>query len=353
MEIKNVIFHKLNKEKKEKDIEQSPVTIDPRDTELDKDNELVKLLIDKIIESYKRGKTFGSFDTNTEIHKFQTWLKDFYDDSKELSFRDFTLTTMQSLKAEIENKNFATGGYILFCSYEQDGNQWFMIVMLKDKDGFTIEDLTLKTIQELDLDKLHQLVRINVSAWKSSDTKAYLSFINKKKGDASAYFVKVIGCTDSVPSKTATRAVFDLVDAVFEEAGSEYDEVSERVKETLYEFMDNRRPSPVNLDEIAVMINAELPVEFHDLFINLANSDQYMISEEFEPDLTELKRFKRIKYKTSLWVLDVERNAIGKLNSGANVIYNENDKSLTFMDLPDDLNLEILETISSIDKDDG
>lgn len=346
MEIKNVIVHKLNKELKEKGVEQQPVTFDPRESELDKDSELVNLLIEKISESFKRGKTFGSFDSNKTIHQFQTWLSDMYDEKSKTSFIDLTITTMESLKTEIAGQNFATGGHIIFCNYLDSGNQWFMIVMLKDKDGFSFENLQLEKIQELDIDRLHQLARINVTAWQAGDTKAYLSFINKKKGDASGYFVKVIGCTDSVPSKVATRAVFNIVDAIFEMAEIKGD-VTKKVKETVYEFMDARRPNPVSLLELSAIINYELPLEFHEAFIDLANSDEYQISEEFEPNLSELKKYKRIKHTTSLWTLDVERNAIGKPNSGADVIYNEDDNSLTFIDLPSKLAEEIIASFTT------
>lgn len=193
MDIHNVIVHKLNKEVKETGVPQAPITVDLRDAELNRNDDLVIKLIEKIAEAFKTGKTFGSFDSDVENHPFQRWLEEMLDPDSETTFMDLTRHTMDRLRLRIAPKNFATGGHIIFCYYREQDKDWFMVVMLKEKDGFSFENLILKNIQELDIDKLHQLARVDLAAWSADNTTAYLSFINKKPGDISGYFLEALG----------------------------------------------------------------------------------------------------------------------------------------------------------------
>lgn len=101
--------------------------------------------------------------------------------------------------------------------------------------------------------------------------------------------------------------------------------------------MEDRRPNSISLPEIAAVVNALLPIEHHNAFIETANSDDYQISDEFEPNLQALKFFKRIKHKTPIWTLDIERRALGRPNSGADLVFDEQNRTLTINNLPEEL----------------
>jgi nucleoid-associated protein YejK len=340
MELLNVIVHKLNKEQRKSEEEITPPSIQLRDKEYDKDNDVVQTLIEKLSDSYKKGKTFGTFDSDIKNHPFQEWLGEMLDEAHERDFISLTKDVMGRLLLFIKDVNFATGGHLLFAHYKHSDSSWLIIVMLKDKEGFTFtDDLSIKNIQEVDIDKLHQLARVDLTKW-TEKSEGYLSFIKKRAGDVSGYFIDALGCTNLIPSKQATNNVFTIVDMLLGEAKIETVKVLS-FKEKLYEFLDERRPDTVKLAEIEALVDAELPIEFHGRFIEEANSDKYKISDEFEPHAQALIYYKRIKHKTAKWALDISRDAIGLPDSGAELIYDDENNTLTLTDVPDDLSAEI------------
>lgn len=345
MRIQNVIVHKLNKERAAAG-GRSEATIEFRKTELNSSSSLTIAFIEKIIESFKTGKTFGTFDEDEDNYPFQKWLKEMYDPSDDRDFISLSKSTMERLRILIQNKNFATGGHIVFCSYSDAGKNWFIVVMLKDKDGYTFEDLELKNVQELDIDKLHQLARVDVNAWSEEHSSAYLSFISKKSEDISEYFIEALGCTNLVHSKVTTNAVLEIIDTLFLENKVKKED-ADVAKDQLYDFLIEKRKTSksVKLEEISTFIDHHLPEDKHGAFIEMANSDNFQVSEQFEPNPQVLRNLKRIKHKTTYWTLDIDRKALGQAGSGSDVEYNEKQNSLTVNNLPSELAVELAKSI--------
>lgn len=57
---------------------------------------------------------------------------------------------------------FATGGYPLFLHYDNQGQEWLLVAMLKLKPGTGVNDQTLELSDTLsfDIDHLHEAARI-------------------------------------------------------------------------------------------------------------------------------------------------------------------------------------------------
>ncbi|KJV08041.1 nucleoid-associated protein [Methylocucumis oryzae] len=77
MEIINSIAHKIIKHRREKDKPNLEAEVQLRDDIFDPANEKVITLIEALLKIYK-GKTFGSFEADTNNHPFQLWAKDLY-----------------------------------------------------------------------------------------------------------------------------------------------------------------------------------------------------------------------------------------------------------------------------------
>jgi nucleoid-associated protein YejK len=346
MDILNVVVHKLNKQRREQGKPYIEPSVQLRENELNKDNVTVIDLINKITEAFKRGKTFGTFDPDKDNHPFQGWLEETISDDEDRDFLSLTEDVMNRLKLFIKDENFATGGHLLFALYKHENKRWLIVVMLKDKDGFTFtDDLNIENIQEIDIDKLHQLARIDIDRWlEASESEGYLSFIKKRAGDVSNYFIDALGCRDLIPSKVATSNIFSIVDELFTEAGLNINQTIS-MKDMLHDFMFERMPNTVNLAEIGAMVDAVLPLDFHGKFVEKANSDEYKVSEEFEPNAQALVFHRRIKHKTSKWTLDIERSAVGVPDSDAELIYDQEHNTLTLTHVPDSLAEEIKKSL--------
>ena len=197
MELKQAIIHELVKvvpKAGESNLGTSVITGEL----LTVSDEPVTKLVQSISEIYgKKGNSSsqGTFDDQSGF-TFKSDFNDFL--AGTLDFKSFSEGTMNCLKSAAETVNFATGGYLVFGHYAARAtavdDEMILIAMVKKKSGFTLENLVPKTVQEVDLSKLHQAVRINVSRYKEwqnqgqevdadldvNDINAYLSFISPK-----------------------------------------------------------------------------------------------------------------------------------------------------------------------------
>jgi len=347
MEIIYSIAHRIIKDKREKDAPVIPATIKYRESVFDSSSEKVILLVEALLKIYKTGKTFGSFDPDVDNHPFQSWLKT-SDGSgySEQVFIDISRKTIDRIKVYLDNQNFATGGYLIFVYYKVDHQLHFLIAMIKDKGGFTFtDDMDLKDTHHIDLDKLHQAARIDLSKLHAEE-ESYLSFLKgNSKQDIIGYFANALGCTDLIPSNITTQNVFQLIQTICSDADIP-NETIKNITDNVHDFLKERHPESVKLEEIAVKLNANLPLELHDKFIEKANSDEFCISQEFVPNPTALRSFKRIDFKAATWNLSMNKNALGIPDSEAEIIFDSEEKSLTINNLPqklmDELNIFLI-----------
>lgn len=347
MDIINSIAHKILKDQQEKGKPKVDAEIQYRDDVFDPANQKVIILINALLKIYKTGKTFGSFDTDTDNHPFQLWANDLQstDYSKQL-FIELTRKTVNRIKIHIEKENFATGGYLVFVHYLHNSQTYFLIVMIKDKGGLTFtSNMELIDVQQIDLDKLHQAARIDLQRFENGE-EGYLSFLKgDQKKDIAGYFTKALGCTPLIPSNVATDTVFHLIDAICSEAGLLE---TKSVRDNVHDFLKERNPNSVRLEEIAAKLNAHLPFEFHDSFIEKANSDEFRISQEFVPNLTALRKYKKAYVKADTWNLSFDKNVLGIPESQAEIVFDADERSLTINNLSqklmDELNKVITDT---------
>lgn len=345
MEIINSIAHKIIKQRREKDKPNVEAEVKLRDDVFDPANEKVIILIEALLKIYK-GKTFGSFEADTNNHPFQSWAKDLYaEDYSKQVFIELTVSTVNRIKFFIEKENFATGGFLVFVHYRDNNQTYLMIAMIKDKGGLTFtSNMELTDVQHIDLEKLHQAARIDLERFEHGED-SYLSFLKdtKPKGDkekeVTGYFTDALGCTDLISSNHATKAVFNLIDEIFTEARLN----PKPIQDEIHDFLKERHPNSVKLEEIAAKLNYHLPIESHDAFIEKANSDNFRISQEFFPSLTILSNFKRVHHKSTTWNLSFDKNVLGTPESQAEIIFNAKENSLTINSLPQKFIDELIE----------
>jgi nucleoid-associated protein len=350
MLIHGIIVHKIEKAIRERQQPNPKSVITPRANELPSDSPLVIELVEYVWNAYRTGKTFGSFDSDVDNHPVQNWLNTYIDDPDENPFIPLTNSIMNRLKIYLDEENFATGGHLLFIHFTENEQPWFMVVMIKDKKGFLFtEDLDLQDVKELDLDKLRQAVRVDINKWKENTEKAYLSFIKSGSGDVANYFLNTFGCTDSIQSKEVTRSVLSAVEKVCGDSGLNRID-TRQIKDNVCNYMEQNL-SGVSLAGVGIQVDSYLPEEHWGEFMTLANSEDYSVSDTFEPNRQILTAHRRIKYDAPHWKVSVDRDALGTPDSDSEVVYDKEDKSLTIKQVPDQLAVQLLETLQTDEQD--
>jgi len=285
MDIRHIIVHSIEKDQHQ---DQADIDIHLREEELPVDDRVISLL-DGVREVYtnKTGKAFGELG---EDRFFSRELRRLYEGN--MDFIEFTNVAMNELKGHLAAQPLATGGYLLFSDFENNGRHYFMVVMLKSKDGLSFDDeLELMDAHHLDLDKLHFAARVDVNSWQSEDDGNNVSFV---KGRASTsvtlYFKEFLGIEEFSESVKTTQ---NLVTAVTNYCRQELElgnEDIEAYKKTVHDYckMKNENEDPIFLDELSRYLDEENPTRFMEYA-----QENYVIPNEFQVDKNRLRRFLR------------------------------------------------------------
>lgn len=329
MDLKHAIIHKINKE------QNTQATYQERDNELSINAPLVNNLIEGILNAYSRGKSYGSFNPDVDNYPVQGWLENYLCSQRDnQNFIAFTKRLLRRIGTKMTEKVFATGGYFVFSEYTANNKDYFLVAMVKDKSGLTVTpSLDISNVTEIDLNNLHQAAQVNLDSFVNH-LEGYLSFLKtiNQPREIVEYFTEALGCTDIIPSKVSTEQTFQVVDAVCNRAGLGHQDIR-NIRSEVYEYLKNNVRNPVTLNMIAAQINRFLAEQYHHLFVELANSDQYRISMEFQPNATALRKYRKMDIKTGRWSLNFERDVLGNEGSDRDIVWD--GETLIFRNIPD------------------
>lgn len=361
MELQRAIIHELIKEKKQKDRPAiEPIIVEGQ--LLDVGAEAVTTLVDSVVSIYgTKGNSSaqGTFDHDGD-YRFPSHLDSFIAGG-DTTFKEFTDNAMNCLKTAAGRKNFATGGYLVFGHYKSTAatsdNEMLLIAMVKKRNGITLHNLVPETIQEVDLSKLHQAVKINITKYKNwqqqeeqvnielNSINSYLSFVSPKTSEeASGYFIDAIGCTNAVADKKATKDVLDAVSTFFnsdDRLKPLKKHAKEEVASKLYEQSQSENPE-CSLDTVDAWVTAILPDELQDEYANKftehANNEPHNVPSVFKSNATEAKKGISLKIgsKDNGWSLNMERSLLGTERNSA-IRYDSGNNQLIIRELPDNI----------------
>ncbi len=362
MEIKQVVIHEL--------IKQSGTTmanINPADKLLNIDLLLVKELVAELNKLYgTKGNNaiYGTFSRENVTNEFPSHTDKYLSNESDDFFLALSVRCMAELSREASAKQSSTGGYIVFARYK-DQHDYLLIAMIKDKQGLQVNaDLEPVSIISIDLSKIHQAARINLTTYKNVsgnednseniEVKAYLSFVSPKtNNDVSGYFIKALDCSDGVPAARATKNAFTTVDAYCQTI-PQLKSLRPKVKDSLIRYFEGclNNKQPATLAGIEHSIRQVVPADNHALlddFSQFANSDEHQLPEVFGVNAAKLKTYTRIISKTPDWELSFQRTAVG-VDENSELRYDKNAGLLTIR-CSEDLKKQIDEQLKSTDAD--
>ena len=233
----------------------------------------------------------------------------------------------------------AVGGYIIFAHYAQERFEYLLVALVRNRSAISFnEQLKPTEVNEVDLDKLHQAAKINITSY-SRGKDSYLSFMGtKEKGDVTHYFSNAFGCTDVTPSKKSTG---DLIKAAkdFCTQNGMYEQ-REKVVEDVVSYLSRQRAekSTANLPDVEQIFDQHVPAEQAESLIGkfskFANSENYKVSHEFQPHTHTLNAMTKLKTKADNWQLDFSKKSFGVVGSGCDVEFDEASQTITLRRLP-------------------
>ena len=328
--IKGIVIHQVIKEAHTTrcNLNLAKQVISPKDRE--------KMFVANIKDSYykKSNPTYGIFGEDDK--SFQNLLSKYYI-HKEIDFYAFSIEATKLYKKKIKDVSPATGGHLVFVHYvNTTEKQDFMLVLtINNKNGFVIDDnLHIKDIKRLDLDKIDVACLINITKWKEivkgrdKESKTYLSFVRGNK-DISIYFMSFIDCNDNKTSSESTKRLVKAIDKYCEEQRIERD-IAIQKKNSIYDYCLDciKSKKAIQLSAISALFDVENP----NSFMEFAAQEEYGVSEIISGDSNQLRKMKYTYYRGKDLTIIFDNQQLDKT-----VFYDKKKKQLTFKQLPEEL----------------
>ena len=301
MQIKEAIIHQLIKAKETQG--DGSVQVQPRTSRLASDA-FLEATVQTLLETYSESVSgYGSLGTDANLHRFPVLLRTYLNASANTpqAFIDFTSNSLNLIAENMKKEFFATGGYVLFLRYNNLNDDWLMVVVLKLKAGAGVDPITmdLQRTLTLDISKLHEAARVNLTKW-NIDTQPYLSFVKPKGQKVSDYFRDALACLNFTNSKHHTDQVIQAL-GKFIEARTDIAPADRSIRlidarQKLYDcFVAN--PSEVVLATISACVMPSDPTAFTTFVRTGPLAANYQINDSFKPDRSTYSRIKRLRGK--------------------------------------------------------
>jgi nucleoid-associated protein len=350
--INYAVVHELVKEK-----DSPPGVSKIKDKVLPIDNEIVIKLVEGVSKIYGKKNNsadYGVFSTRGVLGTFPTDFAKYYkrSDTTGSEFLSVSEKVMIDLRKSVLTNMPATGGYILFSDYEEGGNRFLIIAMLKDKAGLKMsEDLVPEELEHIDLNHLHQAARMSFNKYTqfvgAADDLArseinYLSFVSPASSKKVAgYFISAIGCTKGTASAQATKLVVREVASFVrnnEAIGTDKARMikSRQVKDDVVNYLHDclELGHTARLSAVDGIARRYFPSKeegeadrLSDELFSVLNGEDVGIPTEFSVNGTEAKKYTVIKHEAPNWKVEFKRNALG-YGDDAEIQYDKGNGSL-------------------------
>ncbi|MHA0994579.1 nucleoid-associated protein [Enterobacter ludwigii] len=353
--IKHVIVHELLKESNQDFNHSKPYNL--RDTELDKNNVIVKQLVQGVVDLYgSKGNAahYGVFKSAREDQGPVPSLFHEYYQVQESVSDDFIILSKEIMKQmyhSAKEQTWASGGYVVFSDYVTSGLRYLLVTMIKKTNGVTIsERLEPEEMMHLEMNNINQAAKINFHyyyQYQQADEVqrtelSYLSFISKTTGQsAAAYFIAALGCDKGIASAGATRKLPNEVRKFFKK-NNETSPHADRIRNKIIKYLEVQYESDqsAKLSDIEAVITAELsflPDEKREPqvreLMQYLNSEEVRIPTEFVINKTSLDKIRNVIFKTDQYSFNFDKDLLG-VTADATIFYDNESGNLTFSNLP-------------------
>jgi len=336
MIVLNATIHRLDKDAHEQG--EDSVVVKERDALLPVNDLLVSVAEQTIKIFAKNGNNTGTFGVDEDLYRFPIRLAEYR--SGDIDFLALTKATVGIIKGKMQKVVLATGGHAFFLHYEQGGQEYILVAMLKLRDGAGIsEGLEFESTLVIDTERLHEAARVSFSRWEGKKD-SYLTFVKARgKDEVSGYFRDALACVNYTSAKDNTKRIIVAARAYVETLGLTEQETQQRWKDTkrrLFDCFDEGRKGIV-LATIAAAVDPANPDGFTEFVTEGDQAAELMVSHDFVPDAKTFTKLRRIK--ATIGTVSVSFD-VSDADEGR-VTYDSQSGSLTVYNLPEDIREEL------------
>ncbi|MBD9616747.1 nucleoid-associated protein [Pseudomonas sp. PDM07] len=363
----HVVIHSFEKEKGSNGVDMSKNVIKPLfDPSIGTLTSLTEG-INGLLGKKGNNVVWGQFSSDNREGLFPDGTQSFAQSITAANFEALTHIALNELIQQASVEIFATGGHTLFAYYMSDAIPFILVANIKQRDGLRLgpDYIPINSV-DIDMSKVHQACRINLARYSESvfgldednedseADKTYLCFISKgRDSEASAYFIKALGCTPGVASTRATANAIDLIEDFFRDK-QDLAPFSNQAKDNVIAYLSKKHADneKATLSGLQAAASAAIPPELSDLVEQLEtlsdslNSETSMVPEEFTVNKSVLDRKTKIRGKSNRWSAQFDKSALGTSIDSV-ICYNELEDKLTFSDIPSDMKKLIQAEIKS------
>lgn len=328
----NIVVHKINKSAGDKNS-----ILKLAKEEIKVGTPEIKFIAD-VRESFNKRAvpTYGVFEDNFDFNGFQKAIKNYKD--QKIDFMQFSTNSMEYYKRVIETSVPATGGFLIFADFkitDNNNERYILVLSIDNKQGYNLSEvaLSIREIQNLELNKMDLASIINISRWELSvnpdnGIKTYLTFIRGKK-KISDYFQNFIGCADKTTATESSTLLLNTINRYIEDKAIGEKDAKELKSRILDYCQDcNKRKKGILLSHISLLFDEENPSDF----LTYATDEKFGNSEVVKYDSKTLRTLKYVYFQSDDLIIKFNKKLLGTS------IKISNDKSsITISNLPEEL----------------
>ncbi len=323
------IFHQIVKDKNEKEgylkEAKSKLTDDSK----------ISNTIEKIHLSISNSthKVNGKFKKEDSYFKqeFDKYIKDIksYDLFKESKNIIGNKDKQGSLLNLMNKETLSTGGYVLIIHYEDNNKEYFIMSILKNKQGesFLISDNGIPDIKETvqtDYGNLDYACRINVDIYNDKSSKNPICFIHKTGSNISNYFIDFIGCEKFNSNKCNSEKLAKIIkDLVKDKDDKEKEEITNKT----IEFCESKKKIKETIDifELAEYVFGDKKIIY-----KYSEDNDIQIDNSFSPYMSEIRKIEIVEFKGD-WIekFKFSNDNLDKID------YNDDNTTIVLKNVPD------------------
>ena len=342
MSISNLIVHEIQKHEGER---KAILIARPNENPVDGQAEALSAQVTNLFN--RSGMNTGRFANpqgSEEGSQLPGLLFKHFKDDQFVDFSGFTKDCAAEYLKHLESVEEAEGGLLWFNHYELHGTHFLYIVLLKRKHGIGLgADLSLSQIEQIEMEKLHMALRINLSAWQSEDEGRYIAFrFGRAPKFESEYFTTFIGCDEPKVAAKETRKLVDLTSAFCQSENlpsKQANDFKKVVAEHCQAKAEDREP--LEMKALASEVESRFSIEQANKFLEIADSESFKMEKEIFVEKAALKKLTRLSGSSRALTLSFDSELLGE-----SVSFDADTGVLTIKELPKSL-LKQLQALSN------
>ncbi|RUT68495.1 hypothetical protein D0817_20415 [Flavobacterium cupreum] len=290
MELRKLIIHELIKEKESNQVE---IVLSE---ELIPNNDESTALVSALSDSYRSDRILYAIFDNTEGKYFPEKFSEYrHAQRDDTDFISFTKLVMGNLVGFIKPVIFATGGYVIFAEYSENGYNFVSIFLIRDVEGKilrkTRNSYSIQTVEYVDTKNLAMACRINENRIDEDEIN-YLSFTQLRQQEVSEYFKAWISIQQIESSSDYTKALYTIITQIVPPIDPEttLPYPIETFRNLVYSYASSSPNDTVNIRDLSQHFYGN-PNTVSDY----ANANNISLDTEFRYNKRQLKKFVKLE----------------------------------------------------------